>query len=189
VAGDDVFVHETAIIEEGVTLGSGTRVWHHAHLRQGASVGEHCNLGKNVYVGAGVRIGSNTKIQNNVSVYEGVTLGNQVFVGPSAVFTNDLFPRSRPGSRWALVETAVDDGAAIGANATIVCGVRLGRWCTVAAGAVVTHDVEPHELVGGNPARRMGWMCECGRLVVRTSGPIPEADCSACGRTLPPVAR
>lgn len=175
-------VHETAIVEDGAAIGDGTRVWHHSQVRAGASIGAGCVLGKNVFVDEGVSIGDGVKVQNNVSVYKGVTLEDGVFVGPSAVFTNDLAPRAdNPG--WKLVPTLVGEGAAIGANATIVCGHTLGAWSTVAAGAVVTKGTATNELVAGNPARRMGWMCRCGRVAVRTTGDRPEFPGCDCGRS------
>ncbi|SNS01903.1 Hexapeptide repeat of succinyl-transferase [Geodermatophilus pulveris] len=158
--------HETAVIEEPVTIGPGTRVWHHAHVRSGAVVGADCVLGKNVFVDAGAVVGDRCKIQNNVSVYTGVTLGSDVFVGPGAVFTNDLRPRAS-ATAWTVTPTAVHDGASVGANATVVCGTVLGAGCMVAAGAVVTRDVAAHQLVAGNPARHAGWVCACGEVVSR----------------------
>lgn len=181
VAGP-AFVHETAIVEPGATLGAGTRVWHHCHVRRGATIGSNCTLGKNVFVDEGVDIGSGVKIQNNVSVYRGVHLADDVFVGPSAVFTNDRFPRAA-APEWELVETWVRHGASIGANATIICGLELGAWSTVAAGSVLTRDAAPHELVAGNPARRLGWVCRCGRVLARTVDPIPATDCAECGQS------
>jgi UDP-2-acetamido-3-amino-2,3-dideoxy-glucuronate N-acetyltransferase len=175
-----VFVHDTAIVEAGARLGHGTAVWHHAHVREQASVGSGCTLGKNVFVDAGVVIGDRTKVQNNVSVYAGVRLEGDVLVGPSAVFTNDRFPRASSPS-WSLIETTVRRGASIGANATIVCGVEIGEWATVAAGAVVTRDVAAQELVGGNPARRMGWVCRCGQILIRTQEACPPCTCQSCG--------
>ena len=177
---ETVHVHESALVEAGARVGPGTRVWHHAHVREGASVGARCTLGKNVFVDTGVIIGDATKIQNNVSVYAGVCLEDEVLVGPSAVFTNDRFPRAS-SVEWAVVGTTVRRGASIGANATIVCGVEIGRWAMVAAGAVVTHDVAAHELVGGNPARRMGWVCRCGQVLLRTIGACPPCACPSCG--------
>ncbi len=174
------FVHETAVVEEGVSLGSGTRIWHHCHLREGATIGAGCNLGKNVFVDAGVTIGDGVKIQNNVSIYRGVRLDDEVFVGPSAVFTNDRFPRAA-ATDWDVVETMVRRGASIGANATLVCGIEVGEWSTVAAGAVVTRSVAPHELVAGNPARRLGWMCRCGRVLARTTEELGATVCGSCG--------
>jgi UDP-2-acetamido-3-amino-2,3-dideoxy-glucuronate N-acetyltransferase len=169
--------HETAIIEEPAQIGPGTRVWHHAHVRAGAVIGSDCVLGKNVFVDAGAVVGDRCKIQNNVSVYDGVTLGSDVLVGPSAVFTNDLRPRASAPD-WTVTPTTVHDGASIGANATIVCGNVLGRSCMIAAGAVVTRDVAPHELVAGNPARHLGWVCECGDLVCRDADPPDDVRCA-----------
>jgi UDP-2-acetamido-3-amino-2,3-dideoxy-glucuronate N-acetyltransferase len=177
-------IHETALVEPGAVVGPGTRVWHHAHVRDGAVVGRDCVLGKNVFIDTGAVLGDRCKIQNNVSVYQGVTIEDEVFVGPSAVFTNDRFPRAQ-NPDWQVVPTWVREGASIGANATIVCGVELGSWCVVAAGAVVTRSVEPHQLVAGTPARPLGWVCRCGRVVSRDPGPRPAATCEACGRVLP----
>jgi UDP-2-acetamido-3-amino-2,3-dideoxy-glucuronate N-acetyltransferase len=174
-----VFVHETAIVEPGAVVGDGSRVWHHAHVREGAVVGRHCRLGKNVFIDAGVRIGDRVRVQNNVSVYAGVTLADDVLVGPSAVFTNDRHPRAHAAS-WELAITIVRQGATIGANATIVCPVEIGEWAVVGAGAVVTHDVENHQLVVGNPARRAGWCCWCGRVVSRDRSRPRDAVCE-CG--------
>ena len=165
----DFFVHPTAIVEEGVELSAGAKIWHHSHIRRGARIGADCNIGKNVYVDFDVSVGSGSKIQNNVSVYHGVTIGRDVFVGPSAVFTNDLMPRAALWSDERLVETLVEDGASIGANATIVCGITIGRYAMIGAGSVVTRDVPPYALVYGNPARIRGAVCECGKRL-----PIPS---------------
>ncbi len=173
------FFHETAIVEPGARVGSGTRVWHHTHVRTDASVGRDCVLGKNVFVDRGVTVGDRVKIQNNVSVYEGVTIGDEVFVGPSATFTNDRLPRAT-STDWKIVPTDVRRGASIGANATIVCGVTLGEFCMVGAGGVVTHDVEDHELVVGTPARRVGWVCACGELLTRAQERPSDLRCDAC---------
>lgn len=173
-------VHETAIVDRGAHIGANTRVWHHAHVREGAEVGPDCVLGKNVYIDRDVRIGARVKIQNNVSVYAGVELEDEVFVGPSAVFTNDRYPRAT-NNEWEVVKTHVRRGASIGANATIMCGIEIGRWGMVAAGAVVTHSVSAYELVAGNPARRIGWACRCGRILERSSGPLPTTECGHCG--------
>ena len=175
------FVHDSAIVEAGAHLGAGTKVWHHAHIRSGASIGPGCTLGKNVFVDAGVVIGSHVKVQNNVSVYAGVTLGDDVFVGPSAVFTNDLLPRAQSES-WSIVPTAVGRGASIGANATVVCGRTIGAYAMVGAGSVVTRDVPPHVLVVGNPAHHVGWVCRCGAVVARGNLRAPERDvrCDKC---------
>jgi len=175
-------VHETAIVEVGVVLGDDTHVWHHCHLREGAVIGAHCTLGKNVFVDAGVRVGSYVKVQNNVSLYAGVTLHDEVFVGPSAVFTNDLFPRAVNDS-WSVVDTNVGKGASIGANATVVCGRDIGPYAMVGAGSVVTRAVGAHALVVGNPARQIGFVCRCGQIIVRGSdAPPPATICRACGR-------
>jgi acetyltransferase-like isoleucine patch superfamily enzyme len=176
---DRPFVHETAVVEPGATIGDGTAIWHHAHVRAGAQVGRGCTIGKNVFVDQGVVIGDRVKIQNNVSVYRGVHLDDEVFVGPGAVFTNDRYPRAT--GDWELVATEIRRGASIGANATVVCGVEIGRFATAAAGAVVTADLADHELVGGNPARRLGWVCECGRVLVRTAESFPASTCASCG--------
>ena len=180
-------VHPSAIIDEGARIGSGTRVWHHAHVREGASVGSDCTLGKNVYVDAGVVIGDRVKIQNNVSVYTGVELEDDVFVGPSAVFTNDRVPRAS-ADRWELAHTLVRRGASIGANATLVAGIVVAEWAMVAAGSVVTRSIAPHELVAGNPARRLGWVCRCGTVRLRNDEPA-RLLCSDCGTDIDPTAR
>jgi acetyltransferase-like isoleucine patch superfamily enzyme len=175
----DVFIHSSAFVEDGAQIGDGTRVWHHAHLRSGSRVGSGCNLGKNVYVDTGAEIGDRVKIQNNVSVFHGVHIDDDVFVGPSATFTNDRVPRAF-NDHWRIVETWVDHGASIGANATIVCGHRLGEYSMVGAGSVVTRDVEPHELVVGSPARRLGWVCRCGALLTRDDQRPEALQCAAC---------
>jgi len=179
--GGDYFVHESAYVDEGARIGQGTRIWHFSHVMAGAEVGERCSLGQNVFIGRRVKIGNNVKIQNNVSVYEGVILEDDVFCGPSCVFTNVRTPRSAfPRNTSAdYVTTRVKRGATIGANATIICGVTIGEWAFVAAGAVVTKDVPPYALVAGVPARRVGWACECG-VPLRRNG--PEATCANCGR-------
>jgi UDP-2-acetamido-3-amino-2,3-dideoxy-glucuronate N-acetyltransferase len=163
----DYRVHPTAIVEDGATIGEGASVWHHAHVRAGAEIGAGSTIGKNVYVDAGARVGARCKVQNNVSVYSGVVLEDDVFVGPSAVFTNDRFPRAF--GDWQELSTVVRRGASIGANATLRCGIELGELCLVAAGAVVTRDVRPNELVGGNPARTLGWVDVRGEVVSRES--------------------
>jgi acetyltransferase-like isoleucine patch superfamily enzyme len=175
------FVHETAIVEDGVTLGEDTRVWHHCHLRRGAVIGPQCTLGKNVFIDAGVRLGARVKVQNNVSVYAGVSLHDDVFVGPSAVFTNDLFPRAA-NDGFTIVPTVVGRGASIGANATMVCGRDIGPYAMIGAGSVVTRPVAAHALVVGNPARHIGWVCRCGQVVGRGSDQPPhDAACGVCG--------
>jgi len=162
----DPFVHPSAEVEDGATVGAGTRIWHLCHVRTGARIGAGCTLGRNVYVDAGVAVGDRVKIQNNVSVYAGVTLEDEVFVGPSAVFTNDLRPRAQ-NPDWVVTPTLVRRGASIGANATIVCGVEIGEYAMVAAGSVVTRPVQPYQLVAGNPARHLGWVDERGEVVSR----------------------
>ena len=179
-------VHPSAIVEAGARIGSGTRVWHHAHVREGASVGSDCTLGKNVYVDGGVTIGNRVKIQNNVSVYAGVQLEDDVFVGPSAVFTNDRVPRAS-GDRWQLAHTLVRRGASIGANATLVAGIVVEQWAMVAAGSVVTRSIAPHEVVAGNPARRLGWVCRCGAVRLREQK-ATRLHCPECGTDMVPAA-
>lgn len=159
---ESVFIHPTAIVDSGVTIGDGSRIWHFCHLMSGAALGDHCVLGQNVFIGAGVQIGNRVKIQNNVSVYSGVVIEDEVFCGPSMVFTNVINPRSAIERKDAFKQTYVRKGATIGANATIVCGVELGHHCFIGAGAVVTKDVKPYELWVGNPAQRIGWMSERG---------------------------
>lgn len=165
-ASDPPFVHDTALVEDGARLGNGTKVWMNTQVRSDAVLGEGCNIGKNVFVDAGVTIGARVKIQNNVSVYAGVTIEDEVFVGPSAVFTNDLYPRAT-NENWQITPTLVRHGASIGANATIVCGNTIGRYAMVGSGSVVTRDVRDHELVIGNPARFHAWVDRDGRIVSR----------------------
>ncbi len=162
----DFFVHPSSYIDEDVTIGEGTRVWYFCHIQKGARIGKDCNIGQNVFVSKNVKIGNYVKIQNNVSVYECVELQDYVFCGPSCVFTNDLTPRSKypkglPGYKKTLVET----GATIGANATIVCGHRIGKWALIGAGAVVTKDVPAYALMVGVPARQVGWVSERGEIL------------------------
>jgi acetyltransferase-like isoleucine patch superfamily enzyme len=167
-------------VEDGAEIGPGTKIWHHVHVRGGARIGTDCVLGKNVFVDASAVVGDRCKVQNNVSIYSGVTLGDDVFVGPSAVFTNDLRPRAQ-ATDWQITPTVVDSGASIGANATIVCGNRIGPYAMVAAGSVVTKDVRAHELVAGNPARHLGWVCDCGEVVSRERDVPDELRCHRHG--------
>ena len=167
------FQHETAVVDEGTSIGAGTRIWHFSHVLTGSRVGENCNIGQNVVIGPEVHIGNGCKIQNNVSVYKGVTLEDGVFCGPSMVFTNVINPRADVNRRDQFLPTLVRRGATIGANATIVCGATLGEFCFIGAGAVVTRDVPPHALMVGNPARRVGWMSHDGeRLDENLTCPI-----------------
>lgn len=169
-------VHAAALVEEGASVGQGTRIWHFAHVRSGAAVGARCTIGMGVFVDAGATIGNDCKVQNGVSVYRGVTLEDEVFVGPNAVFTNDLHPRAfSPG--WEVVPTLVRRGASIGANATVICGTEIGTFAMVAAGAVVTRSVAGHELVMGNPARHAGWVCRCGEVCSRDGEPPARFEC------------
>ena len=157
------FVHESSYIDENVTIGNGTKVWHFCHVHKGASIGDNCSLGQNVNISNNVKVGNGVKIQNNVSVYEGVELEDYVFCGPSMVFTNDLTPRSKyPKGSEGYKRTLVKYGASIGANATVVCGNTIGSWAMIASGAVVTKDVPSYALMAGVPAKQIGWVCECG---------------------------
>lgn len=158
----DVFVHETAVVDEGAEIGAGSRIWHFCHVFTGARLGERCILGQNVMIGPRVTVGAGCKIQNNVSIYDSVTLEDEVFCGPSCVFTNVLTPRAFVERKTEFAPTLVRRGATIGANATIVCGVTIGRYAMVGAGAVVTKDVPDFALVVGNPARRIGWVSRTG---------------------------
>jgi acetyltransferase-like isoleucine patch superfamily enzyme len=175
------FVHELAVVEDGVSLGPGTRIWHHAHVRQGAVIGADCNIGKDVFIGEFVVVGDGCKLINGAFLPAGVTLEAEVFVGPAVVFTNDLWPRA-VNPDWELVPTLVRRGASIGANATVVCGREIGEYATVGAGSVVTRAVPAHQLVVGNPARPAGWMCACGRLVSRQPERPADLRCERCRR-------
>lgn len=154
--------HPTAVIDEGATIGNGTRIWHFSHIMPGCEIGEGCNIGQNVVVSPGVKLGRNVKVQNNVSIYTGVECGDDVFLGPSMVFTNVINPRSAVARRDQYLRTRVGRGASIGANATIVCGHDIGEFAFIGAGAVVTKEVPAYALVVGNPARQTGWMSEHG---------------------------
>jgi UDP-2-acetamido-3-amino-2,3-dideoxy-glucuronate N-acetyltransferase len=156
------FAHATAVLDEGCIIGNGTSVWHFCHIMPGAVIGEKCTLGQNVFVADKVRLGNNVKVQNNVSLYEGVTCEDNVFIGPSAVFTNVINPRSEVNRKNEYRETVLRKGATIGANATIVCGVEIGMFAFVGAGAVVTKNIPAYALATGNPARITGWMSEHG---------------------------
>ncbi|MEX0982716.1 MAG: acyltransferase [Bacteroidales bacterium] len=165
------FTHETAVIDEGCEIGEGTKIWHFSHIMTGAVIGEKCNLGQNVVISPGVKLGKNVKVQNNVSIYTGVICEDDVFLGPSMVFTNVINPRSKVVRRDEYVKTLVGTGASIGANATIICGNEIGKYAFIGAGAVVTKEVLPYALVVGNPSRQVGWMSEYGhRLEFDKSG-------------------
>lgn len=157
-----VYIHPSAVVEDGAVIGEGTRIWHFVHVRKGARIGNNCNIGKDVYIDVDVVIGNNVKIQNFATIYRGVTIEDDVFIGPHVTFTNDMYPRSF-STDWQVVPTLVKRGASIGANATIVCGVTIGEYSMVGAGSVVTRDVPPFGLVFGNPARLRGFVCYCGR--------------------------
>jgi UDP-2-acetamido-3-amino-2,3-dideoxy-glucuronate N-acetyltransferase len=156
------FAHETAVIDDGCEIGEGTRIWHFSHIMSGARLGKNCNLGQNVLVSDDVILGNNVKVQNNISIYTGVICEDDVFLGPSMVFTNIVNPRSAVVRKGSYVKTLVGKGASIGANATIICGNTLGEFCFIGAGAVVTKDVPPYALVVGNPGKQVGWMSEYG---------------------------
>jgi len=172
------YVHPSSVVDDGVGIGDGTKVWHFCHLQTGARIGHNCVLGQNVYVGPDVVLGNGVHVQNNVSVYPGVVVEDDVFLGPSMVFTNVRTPRSAVERKDAFETTVVRRGATIGANATVVCGATIGEYATVGAGTVVTHDVPPHALVIGVPARQVGWMCRCGERLEVGAGPLA---CHRCG--------
>ena len=184
-----VRIHPTADVSKAAKVGDGTQIWHEAQIREGARIGRHCRIGKGVYIDANVRVGDNCKLQNRVSVYQGVTIGDRVFVGPHACFTNDQIPRAARtdwkkhdladrGVEWEIVPTVVEDGASIGANATILCGITIGEAAMVGAGAVVTKDVPPYALVYGNPAKIHGYVCDCGRKL------DAKLYCAHCKKTV-----
>jgi UDP-2-acetamido-3-amino-2,3-dideoxy-glucuronate N-acetyltransferase len=158
----EFFAHETAVIDEGSKIGKGTKIWHFSHIMTGSEIGENCNIGQNVVISPGVKLGKNVKVQNNVSVYTGVICEDDVFLGPSMVFTNIINPRSAVVRKDQYVETLVEKGASIGANSTIICGNKIGKYAFIGAGAVVTKEVKPYALVIGNPARQTAWMSEFG---------------------------
>ena len=188
-------IHDSAYVDEGVIVGEGTRIWHFCHVNPGAVIGARCSLGQNVVVMSGTRIGDNVKIQNNVSIYEGVELEDDVFCGPSMVFTNVVNPRSHVSRKHEYQRTLVKRGASIGANATVVCGATLGEYCFIGAGAVVTKDVLPYALMAGVPARRIGWMCQCGEKLEKSAEggaawhcPVCRASYAASGEGIAPMA-
>ena len=192
----DYFVHESSYVDEGATIGAGTKIWHFCHVMPRARVGRNCNIGQNVFIDSGVVVGDNVKIQNNVSIYTGVIVEDDVFLGPSMVFTNVANPRSHVPRKDEYRPTLVRCGASVGANATIVCGVTLGNYSFVGAGAVVTRDVPDYAMAYGTPARIQGWMCQCGvKLRFETHGDEERATCERCttpyikqGETVRPMA-
>ncbi len=182
MANPDYFVHESAYVDEPCQIGAATKIWHFCHIMKNCRIGEKCNIGQNVVVSPDVVIGNNVKIQNNVSVYTGVILEDDVFCGPSMVFTNVMNPRSHVVRKNEYRTTLVRRGASFGANSTVVCGVTVGRYAFIGAGAVVTRDVPDYALLVGNPARVQGWMCGCGvKLKFEQDGEAERARCAACG--------
>jgi len=175
--GTSTFVHASSYVDKGASIGKGTKIWHFSHVMNGATIGERCNIGQNVFIGSNVKVGKNVKIQNNVSLYEGVTLEDDVFCGPSMVFTNVVNPRSHVNRKDEFKTTLVKQGATIGANATVVCGITIGEFAFIAAGAVLTKEVPAYALMKGVPAKQTGWMCACG---VRFDA-VDRLTCKACG--------
>jgi UDP-2-acetamido-3-amino-2,3-dideoxy-glucuronate N-acetyltransferase len=175
------FVHESSYVDQPCTIGSGTKVWHFSHVMKDSTIGENCNIGQNVVISPGVTIGNNVKIQNNVSVYTGVVLEDDVFCGPSMVFTNVINPRSHVARKDEYKSTIIRQGASIGANSTVVCGTTIGRYAFVGAGSVVTRDIPDYALVYGNPARQKGWMCACGVALEIDAAAGSKASCKSCG--------
>jgi len=178
------FNHETSIVESE-NIGEGTKIWHFAHVRESATIGKNCNIGKGVYIDKDVIIGNNVKIQNFVNVYKGVTIEDDVFVGPSATFTNDLYPRSFQWTDEDFVRTHIKRGASIGANATIVCGIIVGQYALIAAGSIITKDVSDHALMIGTPAKLNGYVCFCGRKInniLETTDNKEIYKCNFCGK-------
>jgi UDP-2-acetamido-3-amino-2,3-dideoxy-glucuronate N-acetyltransferase len=199
-------IHETADLEPDVTVGAGSVIWHRAQLRSGARLGSECIVGRDVYIDEGVVLGDRVKVQNRALIYHGVSVGNAVFIGPGAILTNDRYPRAvtstgdlARAADWTVSPISLADGCSIGAGAVVVAGVTVGSWATVGAGAVVTRDVPSHALVAGSPARRIGWVCQCGVRLVDSKGEPMAAEpgryaahqeliCPSCGRTYAYVA-
>jgi acetyltransferase-like isoleucine patch superfamily enzyme len=177
---DSYYIHPTAIVESEA-IGDGTKIWHFAHVRQGSKIGSNCNIGKSVYIDIDAEIGDNVKIQNFVSVYKGVTIEDDVFVGPSATFTNDLYPRAFIWDESHVSATRICRGASIGANATIVCGITVGEYAMIGAGSVVAKDVPPFALMIGNPAKLKGYVCYCGNRLTENATQS-DCKCPVCGK-------
>jgi acetyltransferase-like isoleucine patch superfamily enzyme len=180
------YSHPTAVIESEA-IGDGTKVWHFAHVRKGSSIGKNCSIGKSVYIDIDAEIGNNVKIQNFVSIYKGVIIDDDVYIGPSATFTNDLYPRAYIWDEGRVSGTRICRGASIGANATLVCGITVGEYAMIGAGSVVSEDVPPFALVLGNPCRQNGWVCHCGRKLVAgalQSNKETIYKCSSCGKSM-----
>jgi len=178
--GRDYFVHPTAVVDEPVDIGEGTKIWHFTHVMSGARIGTNCVIGQNVFIGSGAVLGNSTKVQNNVSIYDGVVLEDHVFCGPSMVFTNVFNPRSFISRKKEFRNTLVRRGATIGANVTIVCGNTIGQYAFIGAASVVTRDVPDYALVYGNPGKVKGWICQCAEEITFRSG---KASCKACGKS------
>lgn len=175
------YAHPTSVIDEGCSIGEGTKIWHFSHIMTGCQIGRNCNIGQNVVISPNVILGSNVKVQNNVSLYTGVTCGDDVFLGPSCVFTNVINPRSAVNRRDSYLKTHVGSGASIGANATIVCGHDIGEFAFIGAGTVITKDVPPYALIVGNPGRQIGWMSEFGHRLEFDGN--NQAICPESGQT------
>lgn len=175
------YVHPSSFIEENVVIGEGTKIWHFSQVRKGAKLGTNCVIGKSVFIDFEVNIGNNVKIQNLVSVYHGVTIQDDVFVGPHVCFTNDILPRAT-NPNWELVATLIKKGASLGANSTIVCGITIGEYAMVGAGSVVTKNVDPFNLVFGNPARLQGYVCYCGNVLEKTKEPLKKGSKLTCNK-------
>lgn len=175
---ESIFVHESSYIDKNVQIGRGTKVWHFCHLMSGSRIGSHCNIGQNVFIAPGVVLGNNVKVQNNVSIYSGVICEDDVFLGPSMVFTNVINPRAFIERKDEFKQTLLKKGATVGANATIICGNTIGQYAMIGAGAVVSKDVPDYALVYGSPAQIRGWVCQCGSKLEFKKD---EARCSECG--------
>ena len=169
------YVHESSYVDEDVEIGEGTKIWHFSHVQKGARIGKNCSLGQNVNIGNNVYIGNSVRIQNNVSIYEGVEIEDDVFCGPSCVFTNVITPRAHFPAHGVYSKTTIKKGASLGANCTIVCGHTVGRYALIGSGAVVTKNVKDYALIVGVPAKQIGWVCECGRR-------LPDSLSCSCGR-------